>query len=187
MGDNEILDLYFKRQESAIEESRRKYGLRLFKTSRNILYSNEDADECVNDTLLRAWNAIPPSRPAMLGAFLAKIVRNLSFNKLEAKSAAKRGGGNANVLFSELEDCIPSSANSPEAVYEAAIVTEAINSFLTGLNKAARVAFVLRYFHGESIRDIAERYKISESKVKSLLFRTRKKLRTHLEKEGVSI
>jgi len=185
MEDHEILDLYFKRQESAIAETRSKYGMRLFKTSRNILYSNEDADECVNDTLLKAWDAIPPSRPAMFGAFLAKIVRNLSLNKLEAKSAAKRGGGGANLLLSELEECIPSNGSSPEAAYEAALITEAINSFLTNTNKIARVTFVLRYFHNESVKDIAERFKVSESKVKSTLFRTRKKLRTYLEKEGV--
>jgi len=187
LEDHAILDLYAKRHETAIVETRGKYGMRLFKTSRNILHSNEDADECVNDTLLKAWNAIPPSRPVLLGAFLVKITRNLSLNKLEARNAAKRGGGNANMMLAELEECVPSSEKSPEAAYEASLVTEAINAFLSGASKTARVAFVLRYFHGESVRDIAERFKISESKVKSILFRTRKKLRAHLEKEGVAI
>jgi len=186
MEDCMILDMFFGRQETAIDETRRKYGKRLFRVSKNILHSNEDADECVNDTLLKAWEAIPPNRPAMLGAFLVKITRNLSINKWEAKSAAKRGGGETNLLLSELEECI-ASQSSPEEEYEASLVTEAINTFLNTLDKTARVAFVLRYFHGESIRAISERFEVSESKVKSVLFRTRKKLGAHLEKEGITI
>jgi len=181
-----ILDMFFGREESAIDEARRKYGKRLFRTCKNILHSNEDAEECVNDTLLKAWDAIPPSRPEMLGAYLAKIARNLSINKWEAKSAAKRGGGETNLVLSELEECI-SAPDGPEQEYEANMVTEAINAFLHSIDKTARVAFVLRYFHGESIRTISERFQMSESKIKSILFRTRKKLRTHLEKEGIAI
>ena len=186
MEDSLILDMFFSRQESAIAETRRKYGNRLFRTSRNIVRSNEDAEECVNDTLLKAWEAIPPTRPAMFGAFLVKITRNLSLNKWEAKNAAKRGGGETNLLLDELEECLP-SASTPEKEHEAALVTRAINSFLSNIDKTARVAFVLRYFHGESIRAISDRFQMSESKVKSMLFRTRKKLRAHLEKEGVVI
>jgi len=184
--DSAILDMFFGRQESAIDETRNKYGKRLFRTSKNILHSNEDAEECVNDALMKAWEAIPPNRPAMLGAFLAKIVRNLSINKWEAKSAAKRGGGETNLVLSELEECIPAQGG-PEQEHEAALVTEAINTFLNDIDKTARVAFVLRYFHGESIRAISERFKMSESKIKSILFRTRKKLKVHLEKEGIAI
>jgi RNA polymerase sigma-70 factor (ECF subfamily) len=186
MEDSMILDMFFGREESAIDETRRKYGKRLFRTSKNILHSNEDAEECVNDTLLKAWEVIPPTRPAILGAFLVKIVRNLSINKWEAKSAAKRGGGETNLVLSELEECI-SSPRGPEQEHEAAQITEAINAFLNGIDKTARVAFVLRYFHGESIRAISEHFKMSESKIKSILFRTRKKLKTHLEKEGIVI
>jgi len=178
--------MFFGRQEAAIAETRRKYGKRLFRTSRNILHNNEDAEECVSDTLMKAWEVIPPTRPAMFGAFLVKITRNLSINKWEAKSAAKRGGGEINLLLDELEECLPSEGG-PEQEHEAKFVTEAINTFLNGIDKTSRVAFVLRYFHGESIRAISERFQMSESKIKSMLFRTRKKLRTHLEKEGVAI
>ena len=181
-----IIDMFFDRQESAIDETKRKYGHRLFRTSMNILYSNEDAEEIVNDTLLKAWEVIPPNRPEKFGAFLAKIARNLSINKWEARSAAKRGGGETNLLLSELEECIPSSGG-PEKEYESNLVTEAINSFLCTLDKTARVTFVLRYFHGESIRTICDRFQMNESKIKSILFRTRKKLRLYLEKEGIAV
>ncbi|MDR2182538.1 MAG: RNA polymerase sigma factor [Clostridiales bacterium] len=186
MEDSMILEMFFRRQETAIAETRRKYGKRLFRTSMNILHSNEDAEECVNDTLFKAWEAIPPSRPTMFGAYLVKIARNLSINKWEIRSAAKRGGGEVNLLLSELEECLP-SAGGPEQEHEAALVTGAINTFLDNIDKTARVAFVLRYFHGESIRAISDRFQMSESKIKSILFRARKKLRTHLEKEGVVI
>ena len=181
-----IIDLFFERNESAIAETKRKYGKRLFRTSKNILYNNEDAEECVSDALLKAWSVIPPSRPVLFGAFMLKIVRNLSINKLEAKSASKRGGGEADLLLSELEECLPSSEKLEE-VYEASLITEAINSFLSTLEQSVRVVFVLRYFHGESIREISERSKVSESKVKSVLFRTRKKLQLYFEKEGIVI
>lgn len=182
MDDSTILDMYFNRQESALEETRKKYGNRLYRISMNILKNNEDAEECVSDTLLKAWEVIPPNRPTMFGAFLAKVTRNLSLNKWEARSAAKRGGGETNLLLSELEDCIPSV---PE--YEANQITEAINAFLHTMDKPTRVIFVLRYFHGESIRTISERFRLTESKVKSTLFRTRKKLSTYLEKEGIIV
>ena len=184
MEDHEILDLYFDRKESAITETRSKYGLRLFKVSINILRVNEDAEECVNDTLLKAWEAIPPSRPERFGAFLAKIARNLSINKWQAKGAARRGGGEVSLLLSELEDCIPAQGG-PEDEYESSLVQEAINAGLATLDPVARAVFVLRYFHGESIRGVCERFGMSESKAKSILFRARKKLGAYLEKEGV--
>ena len=186
MEDNLIVDMFFARQELAIEETKRKYGRRLFRASNNVLSNSEDAEECVNDTLLKAWDVIPPSRPVMLGAFLAKIARNLSINKWQSKSAAKRGGGELNLLLSELEESIPASVETEKA-YEAKLVSEAINSFLIKEKQAARVVFVLRYFNGESINEISERFKMSESKIKSMLFRTRKKLKDHLEKEGLAI
>jgi len=186
MEDCVILDMFFKRQESAIDETRRKYGKRLFRTSMNILHNNEDAEECVNDALLKAWEAIPPGRPTMFSAFLVKIARNISINKWKAKGAAKRGGGGVNLLLSELEECIPSLGGTEEA-FEASLVTEAINSFLDNMEQTARITFVQRYFYGESISAISERCKMSESKIKSILFRARKKLRVYLEKEGVVI
>jgi RNA polymerase sigma-70 factor (ECF subfamily) len=188
MEDKTILDMFFERKEIAIAEAKRKYGGRMFRTSKNILHSNEDAEECVSDALLKAWEAIPPNRPAMFGAYLVKIVRNLSINKWEAKSAAKRGGGEMELLLSELEDCVAAAPSSrPDEEYEASLVVEAVNSFLGTMEQRARVAFVLRYFHGESIRAISERFQMSESKVKSILFRARKKLGAYLEKEGIVI
>ena len=186
MEDSDILGLYFDRDETAITETRSKYGLRIFKVCINILRAKEDAEECVNDTLLKAWAAIPPSRPERLGAFLAKIARNLSINKWHSKGAAKRGGGEASLILSELEDSIP-APGGPEQEYESARVQEAINACLATMDKASRAAFVLRYFHGESIRGVCQRFGISESKAKSILFRARKKLGAYLEKEGVSL
>jgi len=188
LEDNEILDLFFQRREEALDESKQKYGQRLLHSAMNILGSSQDAEECVNDALLKAWEAIPPGRPAMLGAFLAKISRNLAINKYRAKGAARRGAGEIPLMLSELEDCLPTAMiGMPEHEYESGLVTQAINSCLSSMSQAARVAFVLRYFHGESISGICQRFNMSESNVKSLLFRARKKLRTHLEKEGVAV
>jgi len=184
MDDQIILDMFFERQESALEETKQKYGLRLQRTAMNILHNYEDAEECVSDTLLKAWGAIPPNRPESFGAYLAKITRNLSINKWEASSAAKRGGGAIPLLLSELEDCIPASGVLEE-ICDATFLTETINSFLSTVSQTARVTFTLRYFHGESIQSISEQFKISESKTKSILFRVRKKLKIHLEKEGI--
>ena len=139
----------------------------------------------MNDTLLKAWQVIPPTRPTMFGAFLAKISRNLAINKWKSKTAARRGGGETDLMLSELEDCLPSNQHEPERAYEDALLKQAINSYLASMEQTARIAFVLRYFHGESILSISERFNMSESKVKSMLFRARKKLAAHLEKEGV--
>ncbi|MCL1787589.1 MAG: RNA polymerase sigma factor [Defluviitaleaceae bacterium] len=188
MDDNDILDLFFAREEDALEKTKLKYGQRMLRTAMNILHDLQDAEECVNDTLLKAWQAIPPNRPAMFGAFLAKISRNLAINKWKAKSAARRGGGEMPLMLGELEECIPSTnIGTPESTYEANQTTAAINDCLSAMDQQARVAFVLRYFHGESIASICTRFNMSESKAKSLLFRARKKLKAHLEKEGVCI
>lgn len=186
MDDGKIIGLFFDRDESAIEEVRNKYGKRLFRTAINILNNKEDAEECVSDTLLKAWESIPPSRPQILGAYLAKITRNRSLNIWEARKAAKRGGGEVTQLLGELEETVP-SIHSTEGEYEKSLATAAINAFLTKADKTARVAFVLRYFHGESIADIATRFGMGESKIKSILFRLRKKLRVYLEKEGITL
>ena len=188
MEDTEIIDMFFERNEEALNQTRQKFGRRLFRSANNVLNNGMDAEECVNDTLLKAWHSIPPTRPNVLGAFLAKIARNLSLNKWKAKTTARRGGGEVELMLSELEGCIPSTKiSAPEDAYESKLVTQAINDYLNSVDQSTRVAFVLRYFHGESILDICERFNMSESKVKSLLFRTRKKLKEHLEKEGVAI
>ena len=186
--DKDIIELFFERNEEALEQTKLKYNGQLFHMAMNILRNIQDAEECVNDTLLKAWESIPPVRPSSYGAFLMKITRNLSINRWKAKGRAKRGGNVVDLLFSELEECIPiSKVGVPDEEYEASLVTEAINDCLQSMNQTARVTFVLRYFHGESIRSICEHCDMSESKVKSILFRTRKKLKKHLEKEGVVV
>ena len=188
MDDQEIIELFFARNDQALFETKEKYHLQLYRCAMNILRNNQDAEECINDTLLKAWQSIPPAKPEVLRAFLLKITRNLSLNKWKEKTAQRRGGSAVDLLLSELEDCIPATTiGVPEEEYEANLITETINQFLESLEQSARVTFVLRYFHGDSIRDIGERLSMSESKVKSLLFRTRKKLKSHLEKEGVTL
>ena len=188
MDDHQIVDLFFNRREAAIGEASNKYGGRMLLTAMNILQSRQDAEECLNDALLKAWESIPPVRPMILGAFLVKISRNLAINKYRSKSAAKRGGGETSIMLSELEDCIRAgNGTEPEKAYEAAQLTAAINTFLASMNQTARVAFVLRYFYGESIAGICERFEMSESKIKSLLFRTRKKLAEYLKKQDINV
>jgi len=188
--DSKIVDLFFERQELAIAETKIKYGNRLFRSSLNILYNTQDAEECVNDTLLKAWEAIPPNRPTKLGAFLAKIARNLSLNKWKAKNTQRRGSGEVSYLLDELEECLSNNnnnGNSPEQEYESSRIVDVINSCLSNMELEMRIAFVERYFHGDSILDISLRHRISQSKVKSLLFRARNKLRTHLEEEEIRL
>jgi len=186
MNDIEIINLFFQRDETALEAIKKKYGRRIYKTAENIVKNQQDAEECVSDALLKTWNAIPPERPHMLGAFVAKISRNLALNMYKAKRTQKRGGDEMDLILGELQESIPDSANI-EAVMESEIVIKAINSYLFSLDKDLRMAFVLRYFHSEPIATISQFLNLSESDVKSKLFRVRKKLATHLEKEGISL
>jgi len=152
----------------------------------NILNNKEDAEECVNDTYLRAWNAIPPQRPTVFSSFLGRITRNLSLDRYKARKAQKRSVDETALLLSELEDCIPSN-NDVESEAEMGILEEIIDRFLSAIGKDDRVFFVRRYWFADSIAGITERFKVSESRVKTSLFRTRNKLREYLEKEGVTI
>jgi len=186
--DERIIDLFYARDERAIEETKRKFEKRLFHTSMNILKNQEDVEECISDTYMKAWAAIPPTRPEALGAYLNRIVRNLSINRWKSKGAARRGAYSVDVLLSELGEAVPSTMNgNPEEEYEAHVLTDELNLFLGTLKKIDRVVFVLRYFQGEKILAIAERFEMSESKVKSLLHRTRKKLKSHLENVDISV
>jgi len=186
LEDSAIVALYWQRQETALSKTQEKYGRRLYGTAQNILRDDEDSKECVNDALFKAWQAIPPSRPELLGAFLVKITRNLAINRWKAKRADKRGGDEVDLLLSELQDCIP-AAGGVEDMLNAAAVTEIINEYLQSLEQTARVIFVLRYFHGESLGDISRRFQMNENNVKSILFRARKKLKAQLEKEEVIV
>lgn len=184
MKDHEIIDLYWKRLENAISATAEKYGKYCHSISYNILHSREDAEECVNDTWLGAWKSMPPQRPECLSAYLGKITRNLSLNRFKQYNAQKRGLGQTELVLSELEDCIPARTDVEQAVEEM-ILVKSINRFLWEQPEQKRNLFIRRYWYLSPIREIAENYGMSESKVSSLLFRMRNKLREHLEKDGI--
>lgn len=186
MEDREIVELYWQRDEAAIAESAAKYGKYCGSIAYNILHSSEDSEECVNDTYLRAWNAIPPHRPNRLSTFLGKITRNLALNKYKGYNAKKRGEGQMELILSELEECI-SAKNRVEGLVDELAVVEAVNGFLAELPKLNRVVFVRRYWYLDSVKSISERLSMSENRIASMLFRMRKELKVHLEKEGITV
>ena len=184
MDDKNLVKLLFDRDESALELMRREYGKTLFFTSKNIVGSFEDAEECVNDTLLAVWNTVPPREPEKLLGYTLKIVRNLSLKKWREKNAQKRKGDSAPVPLCELEECISAGKSIDESL-ESKEIARVIDAFLKGLKKGERDIFVLRYFYVCSTAEISQRLCISKSQVKTSLFRTRQKLSIKLEKEGV--
>lgn len=184
MDDISIIDLFWARNEEAIRETDRVYGRKLHVLSDRILSSREDARECVNDTYFKTWKIIPPQRPSHFYAFLASICRHLSFHRLDWRMAAKRNGEIV-ALTSEMELCIPDHAQAREL--EGKEIGRIMNEFLEALPKETRLIFLRRYWHLDTIAEIAARYGMTESKVKMQLSRTRAKLRTHLEQEGISV
>lgn len=186
MEDEKIIELYFARLESAISETAAKYGQFFRRISMNILHSEQDAEECVNDTYLKAWDSIPPQRPERLQAFLARIVRNLSLNRWRQLRTKRRGSGEIPLCLSELEDCIP-GGSTVEQEADRAELSDTLNRFLKSLPEEKRTVFLRRYWYLVPIKDIAEQCGMSESKVKSMLLRTRNQLRQFLEKEDITI
>lgn len=186
MDDKQIVDLYWARSENAISETSKKYGKYCHYIAGNILHNNEDSEECVNDTYLRAWEAMPPHRPEKLSAFLGKIVRNLALDRYKQHTAKKRGDGQVPIALDELQDCIPASDSATEGIDDF-ILIDIFNRFLAGLPAEKRKIFVRRYWYLSPIKEIANDYSISESKVKVTLLRIRNDLRQVLEKEGVSL
>ena len=184
MDDGKIIDLYFSRSETAIVETDRKYGKYCYSIAYNILTNNEDAEESVSDTYMAAWKAIPPKRPSILATFLGKITRHLSIDRWRSRNRYKRGGGEIVLALEELEECI-ADEQSLEKVFERKQLTLLINRFLESLPETERRVFLCRYWYLDSVSDIASYYGFSDSKVASMLHRTRKKLRTVLEKEGL--
>lgn len=184
MEDSEIVDLYWERSERAIAESRIKYGARCRALAYRILQSKEDSDECESDTYLRAWNAMPSARPTFLGAFLSKITRNLSLDKLERRGAAKRGGGEMPVILGELQECIPAAPMIDDPFSDNAALSMLLDEFLSSLSKEARVFFVQRYWMSMAVAEIAEKNSVSQGKVKMSLHRSRNALRKCLEAKG---
>lgn len=182
MEDHKIVDLYWARNEQGIAESDLKYGKILRSLSFSLLSSREDAEECVNDTYLDAWNAMPTARPTYLGAFLSKITRRISIDRFRADHRQKRGG--MGMVLEELSDCIP-SPDSVEREYENKRLTNALEAFLSGQTPERRVIFVRRYFYSQSVGEIASALGLSESKVKVTLYRVREALRRELEEQDL--
>lgn len=183
MDDEQIIDLFWKRQEAAITAAEETYGSYCFSIAENILHSREDAEECVSDTWLRAWQSIPPQRPVRLRLFLAKITRNLAFDRYRMRSAAKRGSGEIHTVLEELEDCI-ASTDDVEQEFDRRDLQRSINAFLKTLSYRERQIFLRRYFYAEPVKEIAGDFGIGGNHASVILKRTRSKLREHLKKEG---
>lgn len=183
MTDEKILELFFQRNEVAIAETNRKYGAYCYQIANAILNNPEDAEECLNDTWMKTWYSIPPAQPIHFRLFLAKIVRNISFNKYKAKYAKKRGEGELALVLEELEECIASQSDV-ESVFLAEELQETINTFVCNLPEKEGNIFIRRYFYLDSVKDISKRYHLTENHVSVLLNRTRNKLKTVLQKEG---
>ena len=183
MNDIKIIELYFKRDTRAISETKNKYGNYCFTIANNVLSNFEDSEECLNDTLFYSWNTIPPTKPNVLRLFLAKIARNLAFNKFKAKTAKKRGNGQIELVLDELNECITDNTDVLDEII-AKELGETINKFLLNLSTKERNVFCRRYFFVEPIASIAKRYNLTENNVKVMLSRTRNKLKEYLIKEG---
>ena len=182
LDDLDIIELFNKRDEKAILEAERKYKSYCQTISNNILQDRESVEECLNDTWLNAWNSIPPNVPDNLRMYLAKITRNLSFNRYKSALAEKRGGGKIPAVLDELEECMASPADVESDLIMKEL-GESINQFVHTLSERDCSLFVRRYFYAESIREISVNYGITENNVVVSLSRTRKKLKKHLKKE----
>ena len=186
MEDLQIITLYFDRDEQALAETAQKYGKYCFAVANNILENKQDAEECVNDTYLHAWQSIPPTRPHHLKLFLAKITRNLAFNKYRAAHREKRGFGELPLVLSEMDEFLAGTAEIEEEARLAAL-KEALHRFLRGLTPRERGVFLRRYLFVETAEIISGRYGISETNVRQILSRTRQKLKIYLQKEGYTL
>ena len=186
LEDSKIIDLYWARKEQALAETDAKYGSYCRTIARNILRNFEDTEECVSDTWLHAWNSMPPQRPGILSAFLGRITRNLSFDRCKYQQAAKRGGGALPLALDELGECIPASGRVEHALEQKELAA-AIDRFLRTLPERECSMFLRRYWYVDSMQSIAARYAIKENTAKSILFRTREKLRRYLAGEGIIV
>ena len=184
MEDRQIVDLYWERSETAISESAKKYGRYCHSIAYRILFDEQDSCECVNDTWLKAWDSMPPHRPARLSAFLGKITRNLAINRYHFERTEKRGGGELPLALDELQDCIPGT-QSVESVADDLVLKDVISRFVAGLSTDDRRIFLQRYWYFRQVKEIAQDYGMTQSRVKMSLLRSREKLRAMLESEGV--
>ena len=185
MTDTEIINLFFERSEQAITELDKKHGNAVARVARNILGNTQDAEECVNDTYLGTWNAIPPHKPSPLRTFVCKIARNLATKKCHSITADKRNS-QYDLALDELEDYLTDS-DSVEKAYEAQELKEAINGFIATLSYSDRFIFMRRYWYSDPVQDIAKMAHSTNNSVTVRLFRIREKLRLYLEKEGLLV
>lgn len=182
MEDEKILELYFARDEEAIRQTERSYGKRLHGVAFHVLRNQEDAEESVNDTYLKAWETIPPQKPKRFFGYLAKICRHFALGRLDWKNAAKRKAEVVS-LTQEMENCVPDTRR--EEALNGKTLGEVLDRFLMTLTPENRMVFLRRYWYADTVAEIAERYGISESAVMTRLHRTRAKLSAYLEKEGM--
>ena len=184
MDDSRIVDLFWARDESAIDRTSEKYGPYCYSIAFNILNNSEDSDECVNDTYMSAWNSIPPKRPSVLRTFLGRIVRNLSIDLYRKKTAGKRSGSNADLILEELSECVSGKEDIDESV-DAEEVTAAINDFLMNAKETDRKLFVLRYWYGSTVKSIAKKTGLTENNISVRLSRMRASLADLLWERGL--
>ena len=183
MDDSQIIELYWQRNADAISETAKKYSAYCFKIADNILHDAGDSEECVNDTWLHAWNAIPPQRPDVFRMFQAKITRNLSLDRFNIRNAKKRGAGEMALALDELADCLAGETDV-ETLYEGRELEQLIRRFVRALPERDGNVFVRRYFFIDPIAEIAKRYRLTDNNVMVILSRVRKKLKLELMKEG---
>ena len=184
MTDSEIIELYWMRRERAIEETEGKYGRYCYTVAYNVLAAEQDAEESVNDTWLAAWNAMPPTRPNSLRAFLGKLCRRIAVSRLRTETSQKRGGGETETALEELAEYLP-AAEEPAKQVELRELTATINCFLDACPKRERVIFTARYFYVYSMDEIAVRLGMKPATVKTVLYRTRRRLMEQLKREGL--
>ena len=184
MDDLKIIELYFDRDEKALTETAHKYGNYCYAVAFSVLNSMEDSKETVNDTYFELWNTIPPDRPTFLSVFIGKITRRLAIGRWRKNTAVKRGGGEFEVTLDELSECISNNTNV-EKIVEGKLVVSTINEFLKKLPDTERNVFICRYWYADSVKSVAKQFGFSESKVKSMLMRTRTKLKQKLAEEGL--
>ena len=185
MDDSRIIELYFQRKEQAISATAVKFGNYCMKIASNILRDERDAEEAVSDAWMDAWDTIPPTRPRSLKAYLGTLTRRRSLDRYDALTAQKRGGGQVEIALEELAEC--ASSQDVQAQAEASELAERIGAFLRTVPATDRRVFVCRYWYFDPIEAIAEQFGFSKSKVRSMLHRTRGKLRKYLEKEGIEV
>ncbi len=186
MEDKHIVELFWSRDERAIRETDSRYGRYLWTIAFHVLADREDSDECVNDTYYKAWEAMPPHRPSLLSPFLGRITRHLAVDRYRRRAAQKRVASEYTLSLDELAECV-SGSEDPAAAAELELLTSAVSVFLREQSAETRQVFLWRYYFLDSIADIAARLGESVPQVKSLLYRTRVKLRAHLEKEGFTV